>query len=225
MNHRRVGMTLTAAATALLLAACGSSSESSDGGHGDHGDEPVAEVSGGHAPDEGTVLSQPWEKPDVVLTDTRGEPFDLAAETDGHATLIYFGYTHCPDICPLTMSNIALGAYELSPEQRDKLRVIMITSDPERDTPESLGAWLAAQDEDFIGLTGDFATIQETARSLGVALEEPYADDNGDIVSTHGAQVIAFLPTDNRAHVIYTEGVTAETFERDLPKLVEGELP
>ncbi|SFD20548.1 SCO family protein [Streptomyces aidingensis] len=227
MNHRRVGMALTAAATALLLAACGSSSSSgsADGGHPEHGDEPVAEISGGQSPEEATVLSRPWDKPDVVLTDTEGRPFDLAAETDGHATLIYFGYTHCPDVCPLTMSNIALGAYGLSEEQRDKLRVIMITSDPERDTPESLGEWLAAQDADFIGLTGEFTTIQETARSLGVALEEPYVDDNGDIVSTHGAQVIAFLPTDDRAHVIYTEGVTAETFERDLPKLIEGELP
>lgn len=208
-----------AALLALTLAACGGDSSADDTG------DSAAEVSGAQSPDEGTVLDQPYDKPEMVLTDTNGERYDFVAETEGHATLLYFGYTHCPDVCPLTMSNIALATETLTEEQREDLRVVFVTTDPERDTPESLGKWLEAQSTDFIGLTGDFDTIQQAARSVGVHIEESYEDDNGDIVSTHGTQVVAFLPTDDKAHVIYTEGVTEETFERDIPKLLKGELP
>ncbi|MBL1067962.1 SCO family protein [Streptomyces sp. 7-21] len=224
MTHHRARTTATAlalaASLALGLGACGGSS--SDDSSGETG---WGEIEGGQAADEGTVLEQPFDKPDVTLTDTSGEPYNLREETDGHVTLVYFGYTHCPDICPLTMSNIALAADTLTEEQRQDLRVVFITTDPERDTPESLGDWLRAQSPDFTGLTGDFETIQQTARAIGVGLEEPYVAEDGGVVSTHGTQVLAFLPSDDRAHVVYTEGVTAETFERDLPKLLNGELP
>ncbi|MDT0445896.1 MULTISPECIES: SCO family protein [unclassified Streptomyces] len=221
MHLRTITTAAVAAATALALAACGSENDSGD----DAEDTPAADVSGAHAADEGTVLDQPFDKPELVLTDTNGEPYDFAAETDGHATLLYFGYTNCPDICPLTMSNIAVAANSLTEEQRADLRVVFVTTDPDRDTPESLGPWINAHDPDFTGLTGDFADIQEAALALGVAIEPSYEDDNGDIVSNHGTQVVAFLPTDDKAHVVYTEGVTAETFERDLPGLIAGELP
>ncbi len=123
------------------------------------------------------------------------------------------------------MSNIAVAKSKLPKEAQDKLRVVFITSDPERDTPESLGTWLRAQDPDFIGLTGDFDTIQAGARSLGVSLEPPVVEENGDIVSTHGDQVLAFLPEDDKAHVLYTSDVPVEVYEEDLPKLAEGRLP
>ncbi|WP_049567497.1 SCO family protein [Streptomyces sp. SBT349] len=220
MHLRTITTAVVAATAALALAACGS-----EGGGKDTGDTPAAEVEGGGAEDEGTVLDQPFDKPDLVLTDTDGEPYDFAAETAGHATLLYFGYTNCPDICPLTMSNIAVATESLTEEQRADLRVVFVTTDPERDTPESLGPWIESQSPDFTGLTGDFETIQEAARSLGVHIEPSFEDDEGDIVSTHGTQVVGFLPTDDRAHIIWTEGVTVETFQRDIPGLLEGELP
>ncbi|WP_228454888.1 SCO family protein [Streptomyces alkaliphilus] len=207
---------------ALALTACGADTAA---GPDASEEPPAASVEGAADRDRGTVLDTPFTKPDLVLTDTDGEPYDLRAETAGTATLLYFGYTHCPDICPLTMSNIAVGARDLTAEQRENLRVVMITSDPERDTPGSLGEWLRGQDPEFVGLTGDFEDIQEAARSLGVYIEEPYEDEDGGIVSSHGTQVIAFMPDDDLGRVLYTEGVTHETFERDLPKLIAGELP
>lgn len=213
---------VAAAALTLTLAACGSDTPA-DAGTGE--DDSPATVSGGSDPDSGTVVDTPFAKPELVLTDTEGEPFDLVAETAGYATLLYFGYTNCPDVCPLTMSNIAIAVDELSPEQRERLRVVMVTSDPERDTPEELGAWLRSQNPDFIGLTGDFESIRDAARSVGVLLEEPYEEEDGTVVSTHGTQVIAFLPDDDLGHVVYLEGVTADTFIRDLPGLIEGETP
>ncbi|GAA3886479.1 SCO family protein [Streptomyces sedi] len=211
---------LLGAAVVLALAGCGGGEGDDDGG-----DNPPAEVSETRAEDEGTVLDNPFEKPELVLTDTEGQPYDLVAETAGKPTLLYFGYTNCPDICPLTMGNIAVAASGLTPEQREELRVVFVTSDPERDTPESLGPWLDSLDPEFIGLTGDFDQIQTAARSVGVAIEPSVEEEDGSIVSTHGTQVVAFLPDDDLGHVLYLEGVTAETFERDLPKLIEGELP
>lgn len=174
----------------------------------------------------GAVLDTPFEKPDLALTDTKGEKYDFSEETKGHPTLLYFGYTNCPDICPLTMSNIAVAKSKLPKEQRDKLRVVFVTSDPKRDTPGELGKWLRGQDPSFTGLTGDFETIQAGARSVGVSIEPSYKKKNGDIVSTHGAQLLAFSPKDDKAHVLYTEGnSTPEILEKELPKIIKGEKP
>ncbi|MET2715959.1 SCO family protein [Streptomyces harbinensis] len=208
-----------ALAAVLALTACGGDTSSDSGG------DSLADVSGEQDPTQGTVLDTPFAKPAITLTDTEGEPYDLVAETAGHATLLYFGYTNCPDVCPLTMSNIGNATAGLTQEQRENLRVVFITSDPERDTPESLGPWLRAQGEDFIGLTGDFDTIQEAARSLGIHIDAPTQDENGTWISTHGSQVLAFLPTDDKAHVIYMEGVTQDTYAADLPGLIEGRTP
>ncbi|MGW5021368.1 MULTISPECIES: SCO family protein [Streptomyces] len=213
-----------AAATSLALTAC----QGSDGGDDAGATKPATvekqEKKGG------AVLDQPFEKPDLTLTDTHGKSYDMIEETKGHPTLLYFGYTHCPDVCPLTMSNIASAKAslkkKLGKKALDDLRVVFVTTDPKRDTPEELGKWLRGQDPSFIGLTGDFDTIQAGARSVGVHVEPSYKKKNGDIVSTHGAQLLAFSPKDDKAHVLYTEGNTApEILEKDLPKILKGETP
>lgn len=205
------------AAAALTLSACGSSDDD-DG-------KPVAEVSVDHAQQAATVLDTPFKKPDLVLTDTHGKKFDLRAETKGRPTLIYFGYTNCPDVCPLTMSNIAVAKKQLPAADQDKLRVVFVTTDPKRDTPAALGEWLKAQDPDFIGLTGDFDTIQGAARQLGISVEPTKKDKDGKLVSTHGTQVIAFSPKTDRGYVLYNKDATVDDYTKDLPKLIKGENP
>ncbi|MDB1086185.1 SCO family protein [Streptomyces sp. ACA25] len=221
MHLRPLKTAAATAAAALLLAACGTGTSPTDSVAG----TPAGTADELPSEEEGTVLDQPFAKPGLVLTDTSGAPYDLVAETAGRPTLLYFGYTNCPDVCPLTLSNIALAADSLPEEEREELRVVFVTSDPERDTPESLGPWLDSHDPDFVGLTGDFATIQEGARSVGVHLDEAYEDEDGHIISTHGTQVLAFLPGDDRAHVLYNKDATVETFERDLPLLIAGKTP
>ncbi|MFE5395728.1 SCO family protein [Streptomyces sp. NPDC056568] len=203
-------------AAALTLSGCGSGSDS---------DKPVTMVSEETGRQAATVLDKPFEKPDLVLTDTRGEKYDLREQTAGAPTLVYFGYTHCPDVCPLTMNNIAVAKKQLPQAEQDKLRIVFVTTDPERDTPAALGKWLKGIDPQIVGLTGDFATIQAGARTLGISIDPPTKDKDGKVVSTHGTQVVAFSPKSDAGYVLYGEDAGVEDYTADLPKLVEGEKP
>ncbi|MGW6262607.1 SCO family protein [Streptomyces sp. NPDC055085] len=217
MRKKTYAVAALFAAAALTLSACGS---------GDDSNKPVADVS--VADDSGkaaTVLDQPFEKPDLVLTDTNGKKFDLRAQTKGRPTLVYFGYTHCPDVCPLTMNNLAVAKKQLPKAEQDKLRVVFVTTDPDRDTPAALRTWLKGIDSDFIGLTGDFSTIQAGARTLGISIEPTSKDKNGKLVSVHGTQVIAFSPKTDGGYVLYGEDATVDDYTKDLPKIVEGKNP
>ncbi|MFE9996161.1 SCO family protein [Streptomyces avermitilis] len=205
------------AAAALSLSACGT---------GDDSNKPIADVSAETGSDKAAVvLDSPFEKPDLVLTDTHGKKYDLRAETKGRPTLIYFGYTNCPDVCPLTMNNLAVAKKQLPKATQDKLRIVFVTTDPKRDTPAELGKWLKGIDPDVVGLTGDFDTIQAGARTLGISIEAPHKDKNGKIVSTHGTQVIAFSPKTDGGYVLYDDQTTVDDYTQDLPKLAKGENP
>ncbi|GAA2777362.1 SCO family protein [Streptomyces rameus] len=207
---------LLAAAT-LTLSACG---------NGDDGTSPVTVASGGSGSNQvATVLDQPFTKPDLVLTDTHGKKYDLRKETKGHPTLVYFGYTHCPDICPATMSNIAVAKKALPKAEQNDLRVVFVTTDPGRDTPAELGTWLKGIDPAFIGLTGDFARIQAGARSVGISVEPTTKDKNGKLVSVHGTQVIAFSPKTDAGYVLFGESATVDDYTKDLPAIVKGAKP
>ncbi|MEU1007023.1 SCO family protein [Streptomyces sp. NPDC005890] len=217
MRKKTLTAAVLLAAATLTLSACGT---------GDDAGSPVAVVSGGsEAGKAATVLDQPFTKPDLVLTDTHGKQYDLRKETEGHPTLVYFGYTHCPDICPTTMSNIAVAKKALPKAEQNDLRVVFVTTDPGRDTPAEMGKWLKGIDPQFIGLTGDFAKIQTGARSLGISVEPTKKDKNGKLVSVHGTQVIAFSPKTDAGYVLYGEGTTVDDYTKDLPKLVKGTKP
>ncbi|MFD9077614.1 SCO family protein [Streptomyces erythrochromogenes] len=217
MRTTRVTVAALLAAAVLTLTACGTEPAQNSG---------VTQISGGQdAKKAATVLDRPFNKPELVLTDTTGKPWNLREQTKGKPTLIYFGYTNCPDVCPLTMSNIAVAKKNLPKEDQDNLRVVFVTTDPERDTPESLGAWLKAQDPSFVGLTGDFATIQAAARTLGIGIDPAKKEADGSVVSMHGAQVIAFSPKTDEGYVLYGEGTTVDDYAKDLPKLIKGENP
>ncbi|MEU1512385.1 SCO family protein [Streptomyces sp. NPDC005811] len=217
MRKKTFAVAALLAAATLTLSACGS---------GDSADTSVAVVAGDSGKQQAaTVLDQPFTKPDLVLTDTQGKPYDLRKETEGHPTLIYFGYTNCPDVCPLTMSNIAVAKKQLSQADQDELRVVFVTTDPDRDTPAALGKWLKGIDPQVVGLTGKFATIQAAARTVGITVEPPHKDKNGKMVSTHGTQVIAFSPKTNGGYLLYGEEATVDDYTKDLPKIMKGQNP
>ncbi|MFC9430065.1 SCO family protein [Streptomyces sp. NPDC056987] len=206
-----------AAVAALTLSACGS---------GDDSAKPVADVSTQARTEAATVLDQPFKKPNLVLKDTDGKDYDLREATKGKPTLIYFGYTNCPDVCPLTMSNIAIARKSLSKAEQEQLQVVFVTTDPERDTSAELAKWLpSAGDPSFVGLTGDFPTIQAGARQLGIGIDAPKKEKDGTTVSMHGTQVIAFSPKTDAGYVLYGEDATSDDYAKDLPKIIKGENP
>ncbi|MFJ8716971.1 SCO family protein [Streptomyces violaceus] len=217
MRTKTLAAAALLAAASLTLTACGS---------GGDGDKPIAVVSEDAGTEKAaTVLDKPFEKPDLVLTDTQGKKYDLRKETEGKPTLIYFGYTHCPDVCPSTMSNIAVAKKQLPKAEQDDLRVVFVTTDPDRDNPAELGKWLKGIDPQFIGLTGDFATIQAGARTLGISIDAPRKNKNGKVISEHGTQVIAFSPKTDGGYVLYGEGATVDDYTKDLPAIVKGANP
>ena len=219
-HHPRRRTLLTgavAASAALLLTACGSGSGSGNGSGGDAAAQ-VAGRQGSTSPYQGLNLGRSFAKPDVTLTDTTGKPFNLARRTAGKAVLLYFGYTQCPDVCPTTMGDIAVAVGQLPKADQQKLDVVFVTTDPARDTPAALRSWLHEFNSSFIGLTGNIDTVIAAAKSVGVGVEAPTAGKE----PVHGAEVLAYLPTDNKAHVIFTSGTTSAEYLHDLPLLIKG---
>ena len=169
----------------------------------------------------GRVLPGPLSKPDVVLTDQAGRPFDLRRATDGYLTLLFFGYTHCPDVCPIHMATLTAVLPTLPPRVRDRIRVVFVTTDPERDTPDRLAAWLANFDRSFVGLTGDTAVINAAQRALFLpAPQIGPVDSSGEYQVGHAAAIVAFTP-DNQGRVLYPFGIRQADWAHDLPKLLD----
>jgi cytochrome oxidase Cu insertion factor (SCO1/SenC/PrrC family)/copper(I)-binding protein len=172
------------------------------------------------SPLRGVAFNRPLAKPSVTLTRTDGRPFDLARDTDGKVALLFFGYTHCPDVCPLHMANIAAVLQKLPWEERSQIQVLFVTADPERDTPARLAAWLANFDPSFIGLTGTPELIAAAQRSLGLreAQREYPSTDSTAYSVAHAAQVFAFS-RDGFAYLAYPFGTRQEDWAHDLPIL------
>lgn len=174
-------------------------------------------------PDElrGTVMSPPIPKADFTLTTTEGEPFRFARDTEGSVTLLFFGYTYCPDICPVHMANLAAVLNKLPPQVANQVKVVMVSVDPDRDTPERLRSWLDNFDRSFIGLVGPMEEVNDVALrfSLPPAIRQ---GEGPNYLMGHAAYVLAFT-MDNRAHVIYPSGTRQHDWAHDLPKLVDAD--
>lgn len=170
----------------------------------------------------GSIIDTPVPKPDLTLTDTNGEVFDLRAETEGYLTLLFFGYTYCPDVCPVHMANLSAVFGDLIPEVRDRIKVVFVSTDPERDTPERLRSWLDNFDRAFVGLRGSLDDINAALSSIqlpGVAVIP--GEHGSEPLIGHPSAILAFGP-DGTARVRYSFGVRQSDWAHDLPLLVEG---
>lgn len=166
-------------------------------------------------------LAVPLELPDVILTDTEGRPYDVRAESDGVVTLLYFGYLNCPDVCPIHMAVLGATFDALPTAIREQLRVVFVTTDPARDDPTAIRAYLDRFDASFVGLTGSADELRsvQVAAGVPVAVAEP-ADDTGDYLVGHATQVLAF-ERDGVARRAYPFGVRQSDWATDLAELVD----
>lgn len=169
----------------------------------------------------GVAVQSPIPKPDFVLTDFEGKPFDFVPRTHDKVTLLFFGYTHCPDVCPLHMANIAAVLRQMPYEERSRVVTVFVTTDPERDTAERLRQWLGQFDPSFVGLRGTLAEVEAVQRQLGLrpAFREYAGADSTNYFVAHAAQVFAFA-RDGYAYLIYPFGTRQEDWAADLPRLV-----
>ena len=167
----------------------------------------------------GGLVAPPLSKPRFVLTDTSGAPFDFWNRTQGSITLLFFGYTYCPDECPMHMANIGTALKKLPPGIAGQVKLVFVTTDPARDTRVELRRWLDNFDKRFVGLTGTPAALDAAQKAAGVPLAQKTDPPNRNYSVTHANFVVAYTK-DNLGHVIYPGGVSEADWIHDLPLLV-----
>ena len=188
-----------AVAAAVLLAGCSSSGGASPSSGGssspselnDHTDSTYA----------GLGLDPAQPRPQFTLTDTAGKPYRFGTVTAGKPTLLYFGYTPCPDVCPTTLADITQALQRVPAAVRSATQVVFVTTDVKRDTPAVLSSYLSKFDPGlpnrFVGLTGSQSAIDAAQVAAHVAL----ASDDGQ---THAAQVLLY-GSDDYARVAFLQ--------------------
>ncbi|HEX4936134.1 MAG TPA: SCO family protein [Gemmatimonadaceae bacterium] len=175
----------------------------------------------------GVITSPPREKPDFTLTDFNGKPFNFRRDTEGKVALLFFGYTHCPDVCPLHAANVAAVLKKLPFEAREAIRFVFVSTDPDRDTPERLKEWLGNFDPTFIGVRGSVDEVNRilyAMRMPPIDLSQKPAGAASQYLVGHAAQVVAF-GLDGLSRLEYPFGIRQEDWAHDLPKLARGEVP
>ncbi|MCA9913483.1 MAG: SCO family protein [Anaerolineae bacterium] len=151
---------------------------------------------------------------DFTLTDQNGEEFGLS-DLQGKPTLLSWGYTHCPDICPLTLREMRQIREDLG-EEAEAVNFVFISVDGERDTPQVLNRYFGALDVAFVhGLTGDPATVREIGTPLGVDFAYTEPDENGFYNVNHTAGMF-LLDADGNWIRRYTYGIDRRTLVNDL---------
>jgi protein SCO1/2 len=196
----RTAKTLAALACAALLAGCS------------HDGAPwrLTDVTG-HLPDLA-----------FTLTEDNGQSVNAKAFR-GRTTLVYFGYTHCPDVCPETMARLMQVIEKLPPADAKQVRILFISVDPARDTPQALHAYVSAFDAEHIrGLTGTDAQVESLAKRYRIAYQMEKRDPNGSYEVTHSSAVYIF-DRDGRARLLATSGDTPDAIAQDLRRVIEGD--
>jgi protein SCO1/2 len=153
-----------------------------------------------------------------ILTDAKGAT-TTARDLAGHPTLVFFGFTHCPDVCPTTLALLA-GVQKQAAREEPRLanlRVALISVDPERDTPEQVGRYVASFGSDFIGLTGSPPEIVNATRSFNAAFARVELP-GGAYTMDHSATVYV-LDSGARIVAVFTPPLNAAALTRDVVRL------
>lgn len=165
-------------------------------------------------------LDPPRALPDVTLTDVDGAEVALADDLAGRPVLLFFGYTSCPDICPIHLRTIA-SSMDVLGVSTEQIQVVFVSVDPERDTPERIAEFTTAFDRRFLGLRGDLDVVEEALTELdlpGPVVEGPDPRGEGDLIG-HPAQVIGF-DHEGVARRVWPFGVRRADWVEDLPRIL-----
>lgn len=161
-----------------------------------------------------TVLPAATELADFSLLDQNGNAF-ASADFSGQWNLVFFGFTHCPDICPLTLQVLANAQQILASEGvRTLPRIVLVSVDPERDTPALLGQYVSHFGSNVLGVTGTVAEIRKLTSGLGIYFEK--SNVNGDDYSVDHSAVVIVVNPDGKFHALFGTPHTAENIAHDM---------
>jgi len=193
----RLSRWLLALAAAAMLAGCGSGSPSFKG----------SDVTGSSFGREFT------------LTDAEGRTRTLA-DYRGKAVVVFFGYTQCPDVCPTTLAALAEAMRMLGPDA-DRVQVLFVTVDPDRDTPELLKAYVPAFDPRFVGLRGDAKALEAVAKEFRIVYQKAPGATPSTYTVDHSAGTFLYDPQ-GRLRVYIGHGQAPDAFVHDLRELLKA---
>jgi protein SCO1/2 len=166
----------------------------------------------------GTLLAPARPLADFSLIDNHGRPFG-PAELRGHWSLMFFGYTQCPDFCPATLTTLAAVKKQLAANAVDPPQVIFVSVDAKRDTPAQLNRYVPNFDPAFVGLTAaDQAGIEAIAKGWGIAVAIQFAA-NGDYIVNHSEAIFVIDPDGNLAAIL-TGPFTVDALQGDFRRIV-----
>jgi len=210
---RRLPLVATTVALAVITVACGGSSAPSSSG-------PTASDVSLH----GAIPSVQAPKPEFTLTDTSGQSYDFQARTKGQVTMLYFGYTHCPDECPTSMADLASALRQVPADVAKQVSVVFVTTDPWRDTKPVLRRWLDKFSNSFVGLTGTPTQIADAEVRMGMPISRRVPAKKSQGVGRysvdHFAAVMAY-GRDDRLATLYPSGVAPSDIAADMSALVK----
>lgn len=201
------GLIVIAAATLFAVTACGASGLSAPA---------VAPMSS--LRDYTVIPDAPLGPATQSATQWDGTSWRFDQPAPGKLTLLYFGYTSCPDVCPTTMADIAVAMRRLPSSITDKVSVQFVSTDPTRDTPTKLHAWIDQFNPAFHAARAPIASVIAAARSYGIFIEKPVVTAH-DYQVTHGAQLVVL--NDKGGEVgFFGELAPASSYAQALPTLV-----
>jgi protein SCO1 len=167
----------------------------------------------------GTMYAEPYPPaPEIELTLDNGANFRLS-EMRGDAVLLFFGYTSCPDICPTTMAELKQALEQLDEEDSKRARVLFITVDPERDTPERVQEYVDHFNPDFIGLSGTEAELAEVWKDYGVFREIVQGSSAAGYLVDHTARV-TLIDQEGNLRLSYAFDTPVDNLVHDLKLLL-----
>ena len=166
----------------------------------------------------GTELPNAQPIPEILLQSAEGEM--SLHDFKGQYTFVYFGYTFCPDVCPITLTKLKQVKTELG-DQGGEMAVVMVTVDPERDTPENLAEYVGHFDDSFVGLSGDLETIETMGKPFGLYYEHHEGTAESGYLVDHTARTF-LLNKDSEVIMTFAHQTSADEIYEDLAHLLKN---
>lgn len=161
----------------------------------------------------GTLITEDWPTTDFTLAGRGNQPVKLS-DFQGKLVLLYFGYTHCPDMCPMTLADARVAMQALG-DAANEIQLVMVSVDPERDTPDWLNDYVQRFDERFLGVTGSIDEVTAAATAYGASFYKVEGSTATGYLIAHSTSLLV-LDREGHVRLIFPFGTRGEEMANDL---------